>query len=316
MTAQKRRASDQPRVAVVVPCYRDGELAAEAVASVRENEPVELVVVDDGSDDAPTLAALERMESEGVQVLRHEQNRGLSAARNTGVAATSARYVFPLDSDDLAIGHLLRAMADRLDEDPGAGVCFGDYEEFGTAHHIRAVPARIDPYRLAYTNEYPVSALFERDVLEAVGGWAPIEAYEDWHMWMTLAERGVTGVHFGFGVITFRKRVQGSTDALEGPNRSPRPLFPPTSRPSATVRRAARVPTAIPSASHAQTALSGGLRQAPAVFLGLPDQERAGATGHLDRAEIARRLWVTAESAAASGHGAASDHAAGPPSRA
>jgi glycosyltransferase involved in cell wall biosynthesis len=196
-------------VAVIIPCYRDGELAAQAVASVRENEPIELVVVDDGSDDAPTLAALKRLEAAGVQVLRHEQNRGLSAARNTGLAGTSARYVFPLDSDDLAIGHLLRAMADRLDEDPGAGACFGDYEEFGTAHHVRAVPARIDPYRLAYTNEYPVSALFERDLLEAAGGWAPIEAYEDWHMWMTLAERGVTGAHFGFGVITFRKRMHG-----------------------------------------------------------------------------------------------------------
>jgi glycosyltransferase involved in cell wall biosynthesis len=209
MTTQKRRASDQPRVAVIVPCYRDGELAAEAVASVRENEPVELVVVDDGSDDAPTLAALERMESEGVPVVRHEQNRGLSAARNTGVAATSARYVFTLDSDDVAIGHLLRAMADRLDEEPGTGVCFGDYEEFGSVHHIRAVPARLDPFRLAFTNEYPVSALFRRDLLESVGGWAPIEAYEDWHMWMTLAERGETGVHFGFGVITFRKRMHG-----------------------------------------------------------------------------------------------------------
>jgi glycosyltransferase involved in cell wall biosynthesis len=209
MTTPNRRASDQPRVAVIIPCYHDGELAAQAVASVREHEPVELVVVDDGSDDAPTLAALERLESEGVRVVRHEENRGLSATRDTGLAATSARYVFPLDSDDLAIGYLLGAMADRLDDEPGAGVCFGDYEEFGTVHHIRAVPARLDPFRLAYTNEYPVSALFERELLESVGGWAPIEAYEDWHMWMTLAERGVTGVHFGFGVITFRKRVHG-----------------------------------------------------------------------------------------------------------
>ena len=195
---------------MIIPCYHDGELAAQAVASVREHEPVELVVVDDGSDDAPTKAALERLEAEGVRVLRHERNMGLSATRTTGLEATSARYVFPLDSDDLAIGYLLGAMADRLDDQPEAGVCFGDYEEFGSVHHIRAVPARLDPFRLAYTNEYPVSAMFRRDVLDAVGGWAPIEAYEDWHLWMSLAERGVIGVHFGFGVITFRKRVHGA----------------------------------------------------------------------------------------------------------
>ncbi len=209
MTAGEATTSGGARVAVIIPCYNDGELAAEAVASVREHEPFELVVVDDGSDDAPTRAALERLESDGIRVLRHEQNRGLPAARDTGLAATSARYVFPLDSDDLAIGYLLGAMADRLDDQPEAGVCFGDYEEFGSVHHTRAVPARLDPFRLAYTNEYPVSALFRRELLESVGGWAPIEAYEDWHMWMTLAERGVTGVHFGFGVITFRKRVHG-----------------------------------------------------------------------------------------------------------
>ena len=58
-------------------------------------------------------------------------------------------------------------------------------------------------------NEYPVSGLFRRDLLEAVGGWPPIEAYEDWHLWMTLAERGTAGTHFGFGVVTYRRRVHG-----------------------------------------------------------------------------------------------------------
>jgi glycosyltransferase involved in cell wall biosynthesis len=196
-------------VAVVIPCYEDGELAIEAVGSVQEHEPVEVVVIDDGSQDEATRVALDRLESDGVRVVHHERNRGLSAARATGLEATSAPYVFPLDSDDLAIAYLLGALADRLDDEPEAGVCFGDYEEFGAFHHIRAVPAQIDPFRLAYTNEYPVSALFRRDVLESVGGWSPIEAYEDWHLWMTLAERGVPGVHFGFGVITFRKRVHG-----------------------------------------------------------------------------------------------------------
>ena len=209
MTGAEPSPPGKARIAVIVPCYNDGELAVEAVDSVREPEPVDLVVVDDGSEDAATRVALEGLESNGVRVIRHDRNRGLPAARSTGLEHTSAPYVFPLDSDDLAIAYLLGAMADRLDDEPEAGVCFGDYEEFGVFHHIRAVPARLDPFRLAYTNEYPVSALFQRDVLESVGGWSTIEAYEDWHLWMTLAERGVEGVHFGFGVITFRKRVHG-----------------------------------------------------------------------------------------------------------
>jgi hypothetical protein len=48
-------------------------------------------------------------------------------------------------------------------------------------------------------------------VLESVGAWHEIDAYEDWHLWMTLAERGVPGVHFGFGVVTYRHRVHVGT---------------------------------------------------------------------------------------------------------
>jgi glycosyltransferase involved in cell wall biosynthesis len=196
-----------PRVAVIIPCYRDGELVTETVESVREHEPVELVVIDDGSEDEVTRETLHQLESDGVRIVRHESNLGLPAARCTGLAATSAPYVFPLDADDLAEPYVLGQMADRLDKHPEVGVCFGDYAEFGGLERMRAVPERIDPFRLAYTNEYPVSALFRRDVLESVGGWNPIDAYEDWHLWMTLAERGVQGSHLGLGRTTYRRRV-------------------------------------------------------------------------------------------------------------
>jgi glycosyltransferase involved in cell wall biosynthesis len=199
------------RIAVIIPCYRDGALVPATVKSVREPERVELVVIDDGSDDDVTRLALERLESEGVRVVRHERNLGLPAARSTGLRVTTARYVFPLDADDLAVPGVIGQMADRLDEHPEAAVCYGDYEEFEAVDRVRAVPARIDPYRLAYTNEYPVSALFRRSVLESVGAWHEIDAYEDWHLWMTLAEGGITGVHFGFGVVTYRHRMHVDT---------------------------------------------------------------------------------------------------------
>jgi hypothetical protein len=126
-----------------------------------------------------------------------------------GLTVTDSQYVAPLDADDLAEPGMLGRMADRLDEHPEAAVCFGDYTEFGRNEHMRAVPERLDPFRLVYTNEYPVSALFRREALESVGGWQNLEAYEDWHLWMTFAERGMTGVHFGPGVITYRKRIHG-----------------------------------------------------------------------------------------------------------
>jgi glycosyltransferase involved in cell wall biosynthesis len=201
------------RVAVVVPCYNDGEFAAEAVRSVAEPEPVELVVVDDCSTDPTTRQRLERLEAEGTRVVRHPENRGVAVARMTGLAATNAPYVFPLDADDLAVEGALSLMADKLERAPEAAVCFGDYAEFGDSKLVRAVPERLDPFRLAYTNEYPISALFRRRVLESVGGWLPNgyqgSSYEDWNLWMTFAEHGIAGIHAGPGVLTYRRRLHG-----------------------------------------------------------------------------------------------------------
>jgi glycosyltransferase involved in cell wall biosynthesis len=200
------------RVAVIVPCFNDGPLVTEAVASVRGSaEPVELVVVDDGSTDPETARILDGLGADGVTVVRQE-NTGLSGARMAGLAATSAPYVFPLDADDLAVPGALAAMADRLDAEPGAAVCYGDYAEFGDDREdlVRAVPERLDPYRIAYTNEYPVTALFRRAALERAGGWRAIRwGYEDWDLWMGLAELGAAGLHLGPGRLTYRRRLHG-----------------------------------------------------------------------------------------------------------
>jgi glycosyltransferase involved in cell wall biosynthesis len=198
-----------PRVAVVIPCHDDGRLALEAVDSIREAEPVEIVVVDDASEDPETLAAHEALRARGARVVRHERNRGLSASRMTGVRETAAPYVFDLDADDLAVPGSLALMADRLGAAPGAGVCFGDFAEVGARQRVRAVPLRLDPYRVAYTNEYPTSALFRRETLVETGGWEIPGGYGDWDLWMKLAERGEVGVHAGEGVITYRRRLHG-----------------------------------------------------------------------------------------------------------
>jgi len=211
------------RIAVIIPCFNDGPLVLEAVRSIVEEEPVELLVIDDDSTDAATLAVLDELQTDGVRVLRHEHNVGVAKARGTGLRATSAQFLFPLDADDLAVPGALAAMADRLETDPDAAACFGDYAEFGDSEIVRAVPDRLDPFRLAFTNEYPISALFRRAVLEEVGGWDSKgyggSGYEDWNLWMTLAERGERCVHLGVGQLTYRRRLHGERKLAAGRRR-------------------------------------------------------------------------------------------------
>jgi glycosyltransferase involved in cell wall biosynthesis len=199
-----------PRVAVIIPCYSEGPLVAEAVHSVQEDEPVEIVVVDNASPDAETRETLQELEREGVPVLRHSANLGPAHARTSGLDATSAPFVCPLDGDDLVIPGNLARMADVLESDAGAAACIGDIVEFGDHELVRRVPGRLDPYRVAYTNEYPVTALFRRSAIEEARAWQPLDGlngYEDWRAWMALAERGERIVHIGGP--GYRRRLHG-----------------------------------------------------------------------------------------------------------
>lgn len=201
----------EPRVAVVIPCFNDGDLVAEAVASISEEEPVEVVVVDDGSDEPITLARISALDDSGVRVVRQPRNVGIGAARTAGLAATSAPYVFALDADDLLEPGALSAMADILDRRPDTGFVWGDYVLFGAQHGSYRAPDKWLPWTLTYVNPFPACSMFRREVLERAGGWQG-RAYEDWDLWLRLVgleERGVTA-----GRVVYRRRLHGDSRLL------------------------------------------------------------------------------------------------------
>lgn len=194
-----------PRVAVVIPCFNDGETLPDTIASLAGEEPHELVVVDDGSDDPATREVLEGLRAEGTQVVRRE-NGGLSAARMTGVEATSAPYVFPLDADDAIAPGALALLADALDADHGAAVAWGDIEVWGELETRLDVARELDPWLLTYLNDVPVASLIRRSALLEVGGWSMGSGYEDWDLWLALAEHGHRGVHVPTATFRYRRR--------------------------------------------------------------------------------------------------------------
>lgn len=204
------------RIAVVVPCF-DDPLVKEAVASTQEQgEPCELVVVDDGSSDPATLRILEALARDGVHVIRRE-NGGLAAARMTGVEATSAPYVYPLDSDDVLEPRILPLLADALDGNERAGAAWGDIRIVGSFELPLRPAAGIDPWKLTIVNEIPQSSLVRRRALIEAGGWSMRRAYEDWDLWLSLAERGWEGVYVPAPMLRYRRnaaRMLGSAIAI------------------------------------------------------------------------------------------------------
>ena len=183
------------RVAIIVTCFNDGDTLGETVASIRAGAPqAELVVVDDGSSNAATLQLLSQLEAEGVRVI-HQKNRGPAAAGMAGVGTTSAPYVMRFDADDLLEPDAADALADGLDDAPDAAAAWGDMQTFGlTTFRVPGVPV-LDPWLVTYTNCIPgAGVLFRRESLLLVGGWQLRDGFEDWDLWMALAERGFRGV--------------------------------------------------------------------------------------------------------------------------
>ncbi len=211
----------EPRCAVIIPCFNDGEVLPDAVSSIKEREPVEVVVVDDGSTEPATIRALDVLAKSGITVI-HRENGGLGAARTTGLGATTAPFVFPLDADDELEPGALADMADALERDPQAGFAWGDYELFGDQSGRYRAPDAWLPWTLTYVNPYPVCSMFRRQTLERAGGWQG-RAYEDWDLWLRLIGLKIEGIRVDRSV--YRRRLHGDARLLQEARRRHQELF-------------------------------------------------------------------------------------------
>ena len=158
--------------------------------------PEEIVVVDDASSDG-TAAVAEEM---GARVIRHDQNRGEGAARNSGIEAATQPWVALLDSDDEWLPHhlgrlwaareahvLVASSCLRCGDDPAA-------DRFQGA--ARGRPLRLtSPAQIVFPeNPVPVSAvMIRRDVALEAGGYGDQRHCADFDLLLRCLERG-TGV--------------------------------------------------------------------------------------------------------------------------
>src|SRR5262249_43902634 len=155
----------------------------------------------------------------------HQENRGLTAARNRGFELATGPYVLPLDSDNRLRAGYLEAAARVLDEDPGTGVVYGDRFELGLRSGAVQVPA-FDLDTLLTGNFIDACAVIRKRLWAECGGFdraAPLPGWEDWQLWISAAERG-WGFHHLPGVM-FEYRVRpGSMSSHNATPEIGRPL--------------------------------------------------------------------------------------------
>ncbi|BCL61197.1 hypothetical protein DGMP_18900 [Desulfomarina profundi] len=179
-------------VSVVIPCYNQGHFINETLNSIKVQTygNVETVIVNDGSTDGTTDEILARLDRGAVSVIRTE-NRGLAAARNTGIEAARGKYILPLDADDTIEPTYIEKAVAALDADTETGIVYCRASLFGAVETEWDLP-EYSLERMLLDNIIFCSALFRRDDWLAVGGYDEemIYGWEDYSFWLSLIERG------------------------------------------------------------------------------------------------------------------------------
>jgi Glycosyl transferase family 2 len=117
----------RPRVSVVIPCYNYGHFLPECVATVLDQDgvDVDVLIVDDASTDDSAAMARKLATDARVRVLEHPVNRGHIATYNEGLAAVEGEFVVLLSADDLLTPGSLARSAALLRAHPEVGLVYG-----------------------------------------------------------------------------------------------------------------------------------------------------------------------------------------------
>lgn len=187
-----------PLVSVVMAVRNRERLVPRAIRSVvAQTWPsIELVVVDDASDDGTAQAVATAAGDLPLTLVRLPIRQGAPIARNHGIAAARGEFVALLDSDDYWHPEKLRLQVERLrSAGPGYGLCYTMVEhrcDAGTLLSLSRDRADGDLSRaLLQWNVVgsTSSVLVRRDLLVEIGGFRPdLPACQDWDLWVRAAQ--------------------------------------------------------------------------------------------------------------------------------
>ncbi len=183
----------EPRVSVILPTFNRAWTLKQAIDSVLDQNyaNLELIVVDDGSTDE--TAHLLFSYADRITVI-HQENRGVSVARNAGIRTASGELIALLDSDDEWLPGKVTAQVDYFKTHPDARIC--QTEEIWIRNGLRVNPGKrhrkaagmIFDRSLALCLVSPSAVMMRRSLLDEVGLFDEnLPACEDYDLWLRIA---------------------------------------------------------------------------------------------------------------------------------
>jgi glycosyltransferase involved in cell wall biosynthesis len=206
-----------PDITVVIPSKNRGRMLRTTLEMALGQDDVdhEVIVVDDGStDDTPATLTAVAEEDPRLRFFRHEQSRGVGAARNRGLQEARGEWVGFMDDDDLWAPYKLRVQLAAL-RASGALFAYGQSlvldEDRSTVTPDQPAPDPEDLHTLLLSgNVLPggcSNVLVRTEAAREVGGFDErLSMLADWDMWLMLSDKGA-GVRCPEIVVAYRKHA-------------------------------------------------------------------------------------------------------------
>lgn len=195
-------------IAVVIPIHGRVKLLSSCLESLNQqsHRPAEIIVVDDGNSRPDELEICRIVSSYSASVIRIETRVGAAAARNYGAQRTSSELLFFCDADVILEQNALERLHGALILHPNAAYAYGDYIIGGIfgSHTMRA---QIFDRAILYDHNFiSTMSLVRRTAF--YGFDESMNRFQDWDLWLTIAERNGEGV-YAPGII-FTAAANGS----------------------------------------------------------------------------------------------------------
>lgn len=182
-------------IEAVITSFNQGSMVLEAVRSLcgQTVPPARILIVDDGSTDEASLKILHDMKADAdisvsVTVLR-QPNKGVSAARNTGIRNTQAPMVLVLDGDDRLQPAYIEQVGNLLRRSPSMIAASSWMHTFGVLDAV-IHPSGGDIAAFLSHNCCPASHILRREAWEKSGGYdeSMRSGFEDWDFFLSMLE--------------------------------------------------------------------------------------------------------------------------------
>ena len=172
------------------PCHH----LVEAIASVERyrdiETDIEIIIVDDASTESSSIELLEKLHMIGYQLIRSKTS-GLAASLNTGIEASNAELIIPLDGDNRLLEAYLNKGLRYMCKSHETDLYFGDRIDFGAINQ-RFRPGPLNEEKLFKANRIDPCAIVRRSLWSKCGGYDEnLKALEGWDLLLSGLRRGM-----------------------------------------------------------------------------------------------------------------------------